>query len=114
MSNREQLTIATRMRQSRARALRRQGYIPGILYDNGNQSIPVLFGKKDVDNFIKYTGGNAVFDISLNEQTQLVRIRELQRDPVSKEIIHIDLQRAQEEGRIEGGISDGTPPVPLS
>ncbi|WZL78391.1 hypothetical protein QBE55_12890 [Eubacteriales bacterium mix99] len=110
MSNREQLPISPRMPQFRARELRRKGYIPGILYDNGNQSIPVLFGKKNVDDFIRYTGRNAVFDISLNEQIQSVKIRELQRDPVSKEIIHIDLQRAQEDGEI----SDGTPPVPLS
>ncbi|HBG76718.1 MAG TPA: hypothetical protein DDW86_07155, partial [Clostridiales bacterium] len=64
MSNREQLPISPRMPQFRARELRRKGYIPGILYDNGNQSIPVLFGKKNVDDFIRYTGRNAVFDIS--------------------------------------------------
>jgi len=97
--NSEWIHMSPRVPQSKAKKLRRQGYIPGVLYGNNHISIPVIFDKKNVENFIKHRGEDVVFEVSLNAETQPVRIKEIQRDPVSQDIIHMDLQKVQ-DGKI--------------
>lgn len=90
--NNEMLPISRRMPQTKAKKLRRQGYIPGVLYGYKQDTLPVLFDKKRVEYFITHMNGNALFEISLDGALRPVRIREIQRDPVTQEIIHLDLQ----------------------
>jgi large subunit ribosomal protein L25 len=102
--NGEVLNISPRVPQSKARRLRRQGYVPGVLYGNSNTSTPVIFDKKHVESFVQHKGEAAIFEVSIDGKTMPVRIREVQRDPVSQEIIHMDLQNVQMDQRIQARI----------
>jgi large subunit ribosomal protein L25 len=46
-------------------------------------------------------GEGTVFDIELDGIKQTVRIREMQRDPISKEIIHLDLMNVDLDQEIK-------------
>jgi large subunit ribosomal protein L25 len=102
--NGELLNISPRVPQSKAKRLRRQGYVPGVLYGNNNTSIPVIFDKKNVETFVQRMGEGAIFEVSLNGQPRPVRIREVQRDPVSQDIIHMDLQNVEMNQKIQARV----------
>lgn len=77
--------------KSKAKSLRALGLTPGIVYDEGS-SILVQVPTKDLLNIIKKDGHSAIFDLSYAGKENQVFIKELQKDPVTYEILHIDLQ----------------------
>lgn len=97
----DMLTVSRRMPNTKARRLRREGYVPGVLYGGDAVTMPVLFDKKKVEYFVTHMDGNALFEVVLDGEIRPVRIREIQRDPVTREIIHIDLQNVFMDQRIE-------------
>jgi len=85
--------------KERAKKLRGAGLVPGVLYGSGQESEPVLLNYHDLDVMAKRVHGQTVM-IDLNvedakggQRTEKVFLRELQRDPVSEKIIHVDLYR---------------------
>src|SRR5690554_642720 len=102
--NKELLTISARVPQSKARKLRRQGYIPGVVYGNNHASTPVIFDKKNMENFVNRMGVGMTFEVILDGKTQPVRIQEVQRDPVSQDIIHVDLQSVDMDQKIQARV----------
>ncbi len=99
----ETLNILPRMYTANARRLRREGYIPGVLYGSGMNQ-PVIFEKKSAESFVQHKGDNAVFQVSFSGQEQPVRIREVQRHPVTGEILHIDLQSVRMDKKVKATI----------
>jgi ribosomal protein L25 (general stress protein Ctc) len=106
--NSDLLQVSIRAPQSKAKQLRRQGYVPGVLYGRNTTTTPVLFNKNHVENFIKRVGEGTVFDIELDGIKQTVRIREMQRDPISKEIIHLDLMNVDLDQEIKINVAQIT------
>jgi len=78
------------------RRLRASGKIPAILYGAGHETVPiVLDGKKIQELFRGGATENTIFLLQRAESDQQrhARIREMQVDPVSREILHVDFQR---------------------
>lgn len=81
----------TEVGASVARKLRREGLVPGVLYQDG-ESLPVemkedelrhaLAGKMDQD---------LILNISFNNRQFKAMVKEVQRVPISGEIRHVDL-----------------------
>ncbi len=75
-----------------SRRLRRQGQIPAVLYGEGTLNIPLVLGKKDVISILKSeTGENTIFKVAFDSKTQDAMIKELQVDPRTDELLHVDL-----------------------
>lgn len=81
--------------------LRKSGKIPAILYGLKESSMLVEFAELDVYDVIKRVGEHGVIDIELDGKSEKSLIKEVQRDPVTKKIIHIDLQRVRENEKIK-------------
>ena len=74
-----------------SRRLRREGMIPAILYGGDASNVPLTLRKEDVFMVLKSdTGENTVFQVSFDSKIRDVMIKELQRDPVTDEILHAD------------------------
>jgi len=74
-----------------SRRLRREGMIPAILYGGGSSNVPLTLKKQDVFMILRSdTGENTVFQVSFDSEIRDVMIKELQRDPVTDEILHAD------------------------
>jgi large subunit ribosomal protein L25 len=75
-----------------ARQARRDGLIPGVLYGSGETPTALSVPKREFEVALKtHSGGNVIVALSLDgggEQTAI--IREVQRDPVSHDILHLD------------------------
>jgi len=102
--NSELLNVSPRIPQIKAKKLRRQGYVPGVLYGYNHTTYPVIFERKSVEGFVQRIGTSAIFEVSLDGEIQPVRIREIQKDPITHEIIHMDLQSIQMDKKIKTSI----------
>ncbi|WP_408955227.1 50S ribosomal protein L25 [Natroniella sp. ANB-PHB2] len=72
-----------------ARRLRREGLIPGVLYGRDRQPVNLKLNAKKVDKAI---GGNVILDLELDDDTtQPVMVKEVQRDVIKGDLLHIDL-----------------------
>lgn len=74
-----------------SRRLRNEGMIPAVLYGVHEATVPLTLKKKDIFMILKSeTGENTVFQVSFDSEMRNAMIKELQRDPVTDEILHTD------------------------
>jgi large subunit ribosomal protein L25 len=83
-----------------ARRLRASGMIPAVLYGDG-QSTPLSVPDKIVDYTLHHLGDNALYNIDLGAGTSTARIVDVQRDPVTGGLIHVDFAPVNMRERIE-------------
>ena len=84
-----------------ARATRRAGRVPAVIY--GNKIEPVLISLDPVDLAHQLTGPgffSRVFDVKVNGETHRVLARDLQTDPVTDRPLHVDFMRFSAATRI--------------
>lgn len=95
MANQLSLTIERRDGggSGKARALRAEGKVPGVLYGHGsNESIAVE--RRALDDLLHKGGRTGLIQLSLaGKKLDTAMVREVQIDPVSRKTIHVDLQR---------------------
>ena len=78
------------------RQLRALGAVPAVVYGGNKDSVAITIDRKKVIELLKRGGGeNAVFRLELEgtDKSRHAMIRDLQVDPISRRIIHIDFQR---------------------
>lgn len=73
--------------------LRKEGYIPAIIYGRGISDIPISVFYKDF-SYIRKNGANStLIDLEVDSQKHTVVVKELQKDNLSGNIVHIDFQK---------------------
>lgn len=99
------VSIAAQPRQragkGAARAVRRAGRVPGVIY--GNQQSPMLIDldPKELDREVQKAGFfTRLFDIKVDGKTERVLPRDLQLHPVSDRPEHVDFMRVGANTRI--------------
>ena len=100
----ERLAVKPRSENLTARQLRRKGYIPGVVYGSGNGAIPIEVDAKVLSRMLKKVGQSIMFEIAMENKVDAVRIQELQRDPVTNQIIHIDMQKVEANKIVEAEV----------
>lgn len=71
---------------------RRSGKVPGILYGKNIKNVLFEMAYMDLNYAINKNGEHGELDININGSSHKTLIKEVQRDPVSHNIIHIDLE----------------------
>lgn len=85
-----------------ARALRRQGLIPGIVYGRNFGPIPIQVERKEVQRLLKHESVESMLiKMQLDGQEELVIIKEIQRHPVTYDILHVDFMRVSMDEPID-------------
>ena len=85
-----------------ARAVRRAGAVPGILYGGGKAPVAISVGEKEFKKSL-YTGkllGHLV-TLKYGDETQPVIAKDVQFDPVTDRPLHFDLMRVEEDQTIK-------------
>ena len=90
-----QLTASSRPHSGKgvARSLRRDGRIPGIIYGHARQPQALSISAKDLERLLeRFAAENTVIELSLEGATSRTLIREIQRDPIRRNVLHVDFQ----------------------
>jgi large subunit ribosomal protein L25 len=104
-AERTRLEVASREeRGSRAaRRLRRQGFVPGVVYGRGDEPTPFKVDARRVRAVL--AEGHALFDVEVNGDRLPVIIKEQQRDPVQGRLVHLDLLRVSLDEKIQSTVA---------
>ena len=89
-----------------SRRLRKQGFIPGVLYGK-TAARPIAIGERDLRAALNTSSGlHAVLDIVLEGQTTAHPsiLKEYQRDPVRGFVRHVDLQEVRLDVAIQATV----------
>ena len=90
-----------------ARASRREGWVPGVLYGGDKGPVPIRLKQKEV--FTAFSAGRmrshlAKIDVPGQDYLQPVIARQVQVDPVTDIPVHVDMMRVDENTRIDVAI----------
>jgi len=102
----ETTTLQAEVRDSRgkgpARRLRAEGKVPGVFYGPGVEPTPLTLPPKELTKALRgERGRNVVFKLSLDGKDELAMVKDLTTDPVTQELLHIDLYRIIEDKVLE-------------
>jgi large subunit ribosomal protein L25 len=72
--------------------VRREGNVPAVLYGQGLDTVALSLDKKDIIHILKSDSGeNSLFKVGFDGEIRDAMIKSLQVDPVSDEVLHVDL-----------------------
>jgi large subunit ribosomal protein L25 len=76
-----------------ARSLRRAGQIPGVIYGRTRAAQPLSINARELLRLLeRISAENTVIDLTIDGSTARTLIRQIQRHPLKRDIIHVDLQ----------------------
>ena len=78
---------------TKARGLRKNGKVPGIVYGHGRPAASVAIDAKELATFLHGGNRGRLITIVLDGARDTALLRALQRDPVSLKVTHADFQR---------------------
>jgi large subunit ribosomal protein L25 len=77
-----------------SRRLRAQGFVPAVLYGESMETTALVLSKKDIVEILRLdTGENTIFKVTVDADTYDAMIKEMQVNPATDELQHIDLIR---------------------
>lgn len=109
-----------------ARTLRSQGQVPAVIYGHGRDPQSLALNARDLDKLLSHIQAEStVIEVSVGGHTAKTLIREIQRHPIKRQILHVDFQAlvagekvtvsipivltgTPEGVRLEGGVLDQT------
>ncbi len=86
------------MGKGASRRLRRQGKVPAILYGGGRPPRTLAFDQnKVIQQLENESFYSSILNVKVGEKNQAVILKDLQRHPAKRQILHMDLQRIVED-----------------
>ncbi|WP_159886085.1 50S ribosomal protein L25 [Paenibacillus puerhi] len=85
----------TRLNTSGLRNLRRTGRLPGIVFGKNTENRMIHISATDFQKWLKQ-GASGFIELQLGEKDSVsVLLEDLQRDPVTRDLLHVDFQQVQ-------------------
>jgi len=108
----ERIKLQVRERERRgsadARRLRKEGFIPGVLYGNGKQPYAICIPERELRRVLTGASGlHAILDVVLEGQktTHASILKDYQQDPLRGHISHVDLQEVRLDQPIQASVN---------
>ncbi|MBQ6820045.1 MAG: 50S ribosomal protein L25 [Clostridium sp.] len=87
-----------------AKKLRKEGKIPGIVYGGKLKEFMFEVGEIELCREIAKNGEHGILNYNINGENYKGLIKDVQRDPVSHKIIHLDLEELNNDKKIISNI----------
>lgn len=96
------LPAKIRTKEQDVKTLRKQGFIPAVLYGPETQHLLLNIDKKTFEKIYEKARESALLQLQVEGQKPItVLIKEIQKDPISYEFLHIDFYQPKLEEKIE-------------
>jgi large subunit ribosomal protein L25 len=98
-----------------ARRARASGRVPAVVYGAKKETVPIYIEARQLTTaFRQGAGDNAIYLLKMagTEQSRHAMIREINRDPVSRELLHVDFLRVLMDVKVRVSVAvelTGTP-----
>lgn len=87
------------------RTLRREGFVPGVIYGPKTDPVHVQFNYRDVQVALMNAGGTNIIDIEVeDDKVYPVLARDVQRDVIRGDILHVDFFAVDMQTKIRADI----------
>lgn len=97
----EEVILKAEERIEKPRQVRKEGFIPGVLYGAGAEATSVKFEANALKKILTRHGSNAKIWVDLNNTKKFGFIKEVQKHPVEGKVIHIDVQMVSQDQEIK-------------
>ena len=76
-----------------ARSLRASGRVPAVIYGHGREPQSLSIDTRELEKLLSHISAeNTVIDLSVDGKSSRTLIREIQRHPFKRQILHVDFQ----------------------
>ena len=101
----DEFNLIAEMRDDRgkgaSRRLRRQGKVPAIIYGAGREPRALMFDhNKVLRELVNASFYSSILTIKVGDESRAAIVKDIQRHPAKKIILHIDFQRIVEDEKI--------------
>lgn len=84
--------------------LRREGRLPAVVYGLGGEATAVTVPTHDLDKILGH-GVNTLITLRVGKEDQLALARQVQRDPVRGDLVHVDFIRVRTDVAITAEVA---------
>jgi large subunit ribosomal protein L25 len=94
----------TEQGKQKAKALRKAGKIPAVIYGHGKTAISLTFEAKDLQPVFKHgSSENVIITVKLDDDKKemVAIIKEAQTEPIHNRLLHLDLLEIQMKEKIK-------------
>jgi large subunit ribosomal protein L25 len=84
------------------RQLRREGWVPAVMYGHGFEPVPLQFEERSLAHILSKVGGSQLIGINVkgDKQPEMALVRDVQRDPIRGNFLHVDFYRVRMTERL--------------
>ena len=84
----------------KVKGLRREGKLPAVIYGQEIEPISITLETKQVHKVLKVVGANTLISIKIGKEEFLTLVREIQREVIIRDLLHMDFQAVSLEETI--------------
>ena len=90
----------------RSKRLRQEGVLPGNIYGRGLDSVAVQLPRREAESLLSAHGLNSLLELSVEgeKDQRPVIVRQVQRHPLSREILHLDFYQVDLARTIQANV----------
>ncbi len=86
-------SVRTERGKGVARTLRREGQIPAVIYGSAREAQSLAINERDLDRLLQTIAAEStVIELAVDGRSTKTLIREIQRHPFKRQILHVDFQ----------------------
>lgn len=86
--------------------MKRKEFVPGVVYGKDTDSMPLFLGKRELTKTFTNHGSRGLFSLEIEGEAKpfMVLVRELQRNPLSGQINHVDFLTVNMNEKINSNV----------
>ncbi len=97
----EKIAIEAQIKDKKASKIRKQGFIPGVLYGPSlKENLILMFEKSNLKDIKKAYDENLIIDLKIEDKKYPSLIYDIQKDYLTGEIIHVDFYKFDETKKV--------------
>jgi large subunit ribosomal protein L25 len=80
---------------SKVKRLRREGWVPGVIYGRDFESVSLQFDRHDLRHVLSQVGGSQLVNIKIDgaDEPESALLRDVQRNVITGDLLHVDFYR---------------------
>lgn len=89
--------------KGKCNSMRQQGSVPAIFYGQGRESISLIVNEKEIKKLLRFHQGNRLVNLRIDgkeDPESKAIIKEIQRDVIGGNVLHVDFQRISMDTKI--------------